>query len=280
MFTKSLQGILDEIIGKTFNSLRFNLLGPDRVSKAYVLSLSNKNYNPNTSLASAYLQANSSNTTNPSSIDKKTIQMLVDVSEGYIDSLEEKTSSDVNRVIAQRIAEIEQIAKIQQKTPREILLGSDGEEILNKLKTDLKDLKKKIDQSAELLAEHQRYNAINYGAADGILAAAKSIGIIDPTIIKIGIVDERLSDMCEHLWHTPGNLNKPKAYKLSELKGGEGNPKKGMWEPSIGLSHINCRHVLVSLMDGFGLDDNGKIVYKGVDPDTGKPWDEYSKQRK
>jgi hypothetical protein len=279
VFTKSLQGILNEIIGKTFNSLRFNLLGPDRVSKAYVLSLDGSKYNPSTTLAAAYMQANSANTTNASSIDKKTIQMLVDVSVGYIDSLEEKTSSDVNRVLTQHIAQIEQLAKIQQKTAREVLLGSEGEEIIGKMKSDLKDLKKKIDQSAEMLSEHQRYNAANYGAADGILAAAKSIGISDPTVIKIGIVDEKLSDMCEHLWHTQGNIVKPKAYKLSELKGGEGNPKKGMWEPTLGLSHINCRHVLVTVMPGFGLDDNGKIVYKGKD-DNGNLYDEYTAQRK
>jgi hypothetical protein len=57
MLTKKLQAILDEIVKKSFNSLRMNLLGPDRVNKAFVFSVSGNKYNPHTTLASAYLHA-------------------------------------------------------------------------------------------------------------------------------------------------------------------------------------------------------------------------------
>lgn len=279
MFTKSFQRIIEEIIGKTFNSLRFNLLGPDRVSKAFVFSMMGSKYNPNTTLSSVYLHANAQNSTDPRSIDKSTINQLLDISEDYIDTLETKSKSDINRIITQHMSDIEQKAKMLNMSPRDVLLSDEGSDIVKTMKADLKDIKEKIDKSVDLLADHQRYNAQNFGAMDGILTAARSIGIDDPTVMKIGVVDEKLSEMCTHLWHTPGNINKPKVYRMSELKGGEGNPKKGMWEPTIGLSHINCRHVLVPIMPGFGLDESGSIIYKGKDPETGEPWDEYKKQR-
>lgn len=276
MFTKSLQRILNEIIGKTFNSLRFNLLGPDRVSKAFVFSMRGSHYNPNTTIASAYINANALNTNDPSSIDKKTIERLTDVAEEYIDNLEQKSNADISRIVSQFSSEISTQAKILGQTEREILLSSFGEEIIKKLKAELKDQKKRIDKAAEVIAEYERHNAYNFGATDGIITAARAIGIQDPTVFKVLVDDERLCKYCRKLWLMPDGAT-PRVYKLSELAAAPGKDYKNPL-PSIAPSHLNCRCVLVTLMPGFGFKD-GKIAHKGLDPDTKQQWDEYLKQR-
>lgn len=278
MFNKTLQRIIDEIVGKTFNTLRFNLLGPDRVSKAFVLSLKGSTYDPHATLAGAYLQANLQHSNNPSSIDKKTINSLVDVAEKYIDNLQQKSTADINRIIAQHASDLSMQAKLAGVSERDLLLGDTGDEIIKKLKADLKDQKEKIDKAASLIAEHERHQAYNYGATDGIFTAARSIGIDDPTVLKILVDDERTCKKCRGLWLLP-NTETPRLYKLSELAASPGPDYKNP-VASISPSHINCRCVITTLLPGFGLNPEGSIVYKGTDPDTGKPWDEYSKQKR
>lgn len=276
MFTKSLQRILDEIIGKTFNNLRFNLLGPDRVSKAYVLSLRGSRYNPNTSIGSAYIHANALNTTDPSSIDKKTINRIIDVAEEYVNNLEQKSTADISRVVSQWLAEIETKAKLENKSGREVLLSDYGADILKKMKKDLSEQKTKIDKAAASISEYERHNAYNFGAMDGIITAARSVGILDPVVFKILVDDEKLCKYCQKLWLNADG--RPKLYYLSELSASPGSNYKTPL-PSIQPTHINCRCILVTLLPGFGLDAAGKIVYKGIDPDTKLPWNELARQR-
>lgn len=277
MLTKSLQGILDDIIRKTFNGFRLNLLGPDRVNKAFVLSLKGSKYNPHTSIGSAYLHANALNTTDPNSVDKKTIDRIRDVAEKYIDQLEEKSVADIIRIIGNHSAELENESKMTGQSVRELLLGASGEEIIKSIKKELKEQKKRIDSVASTIAEHELYNAQNYGAFDGVLAAARAVGISDPTVIKIGILDDHRCKHCWRLWTQPDQKT-PKVYKLSELAASPGHWKNP--EASVSPTHPNCRDVLVTLMPGFGLSEDGRIIYKGIDPATNQLWDEYSKQNK
>lgn len=274
MVSKELQEIVEEIIGKTFNVLRLNLLGPERVNKAYVFSF--KDYDPNASISSIYAHANAINTTSADSVDKNTVNRLQDVAEKYIDHLQEKTSADILRVISDNLAEIENESKIKGVSARDILLGEKGEQVLDIIKKELEKQKERIDKSASILAEHELYNAQNYGAFDGVLAAARSVGISDPTVIKIGVLDSVRCSHCWRLWTLPDRKT-PKAYKLSELAASPGNWKNP--QPSVSPTHPNCRDVIVTLMPGFGFDESGKIIYKGRDPETGEPWDEYKKQR-
>jgi hypothetical protein len=198
------------------------------------------------------------------------------VAENYIDHMEQKTLADVTRVVSNTSSEIETQAKLTGQSERDVLLSDKGQSLLKDLKSELKDQKKKIDRTAELIANHELYNAQNFGAFDGILHAARSIGIEDPTIIKIGVLDQKRCKHCWRLW-TQADQKTPRAYKLSELSASSGDPKNP--DPSISPTHPNCRDVIVSLFPGFGFDADGKIAYKGIDPDTNKPWDEHSKQR-
>lgn len=277
MLTKQLQSIVEEIVRKSFNRFRLNLLGPDRVNKAYVLAMRGSKYDPHTSIGSAYLHANALNTTDPNSIDKKTIDRIRDVAEKYVDQLEEKSVADILRIIGTHSADIENESKMSGNSVRDILLSEKGELIIKSIKKELAEQKQRIDKAASTIAEHELYNAQNYGAFDGVLAAARSVGISDPTVIKIGVLDDKRCKHCWRLW-TLSDKKTPKAYKLSELSAGPGHWKNP--EASVSPTHPNCRDVLVTIMPGFGLNEDGKIVYKGKDPETGEPWDEYLRQRR
>lgn len=276
MLTKRLQALVEEIIRKSFNGFRLNLLGPDRVNKAFVLSLKGSKYDPNTSIGSAYLHANALNTTDPRSIDRSTIDRIRDVAEKYVNQLEEKSVADIIRIIGNHSAELENQSKLSGESVRALLLSDTGEEIIKNIKKELTEQKKRIDSVASTIAEHELYNAQNYGAFDGVLAAAKAIGISDPTVIKIGILDDKRCKHCWRLWTMPDQIT-PKTYKLSELQASPGHWKNP--EASVSPTHPNCRDVLVTIMPGFGLV-GGKITYMGIDPDTKQLWDEYSKQRR
>lgn len=94
----------------------------------------------------------------------------------------------------------------------------------------------------------------------GIETLGASLGIDDPTVVKLGVTDERLCKVCKKLWHTEDNIKVPKAYKLSELKGGYCDHKDP--EPTEGPSHPHCRHVLSMVPPNFGFDDSGRIKFK------------------
>jgi len=276
MLTKKLQSIIEEIVRKSFNGFRLNLLGPDKINKAFVLSFKGSKYDPNTTVGAQYIHANALNTADPKSIDAKTIDRIKDVAEKYVDQLEQKSIADITRIVGDKLSDIHNQSKISGMSARDILLSDEGQVIIKQIKEDLIEQKKRIDKAASVIAEHELYNAQNYGAFDGVIAAAKAIGVSDPTIIKIGVMDDKRCKHCWRLW-TLEDKKTPKAYKLSELAASPGHWKNP--EASVSPTHPNCRDVLVSIMPGFGLE-NGRIVYKGIDPETGQPWDEHSKQRK
>lgn len=267
--SKLLQKIIQESVRKTFTDLRLNLLGPDRVSKAMTFSF--KRFDPATTIGSMYTHANAINSTNPNSIDKKTLNKIKDVAENYIDALEQKSLADLTRIVAERLDDAETKAKIQGIDASEVLKSKDGKQILIELRKTLKDQKIKIDKAAEVIANHELHNAQNFGAFDGLLSAAKSMGIQDPTVFKIGVLDEHRCSICKKLWSIDGGVV-PKVYKLSELSGSPGNWKNPV--ASISPSHPNCREIISILLPGFGLDENGKIIY------VGNNHNEFDKQRK
>lgn len=267
MLSKIVQEIIENNVKKAFQNLRLNLLGPDKISKAVVFSI--KNFDPLTTLASAYLHANSLNSIDDKSVDKDTINKLKDVAEKYIDNLEQKSIADVTRVVSEKIDNITTKAKTSGKTTEEILKSSDGREILRDLKSALKEQREKISSAADLIVNHELHNAQNFGAFDGLLSASKAANIQDPVVFKIGVMDEKRCKHCWRLWTLEDKIT-PKVYRLSELSGSSGHWKNP--DASISPTHPNCRDILTVLMPGFGFV-NGKVTY------LGKDHDEYKKQR-
>jgi hypothetical protein len=123
----------------------------------------------------------------------------------------------------------------------------------------------------ETLVNNESRIAQAYAEREGIHQVAAGMGVDDPVVAKLGIIDDRMCKNCRKLWHTEGNIKVPKVYKMSELQ--EGYMKD--WRnptPTIGPTHPNCRCVLTFVPPNFGFDQAGNITFKGLG------WDEWEFQ--
>lgn len=267
MLTQRLQNTIEKFIRRSFASLRMNLLGPDSVPKSLIFSL--RDFSPQTTLVSNYLAAHSINSLDPKSVDDQTVNKIKNVASNYIDAIEQKSVADVMRIIGEKYDNLALQAKREDKSIREVVLSEAGQKVLSALEEELDKQKAKTNKAVDLLVNHELHNAQNAGALDGIVGAAKSMGIDDPTVFKIGVLDDDRCPYCWRLWTLKDKVT-PKVYKLSELSGSPGNYKNP--EPSVNPTHPNCRDVLTFLMPGFGLEGS-RIVY------VGNQHDEFKKQR-
>ncbi|MEM4360300.1 MAG: hypothetical protein QXT45_07190 [Candidatus Bilamarchaeaceae archaeon] len=268
---------IENYVRALFQNLRLNLLGPEAIDKAYAFVLRDSKFDPSTTVDSLYYQANLAN--NPDLKDADTLKddeslkRIKTVAEQYITQLEEKTIADVKRVVGSAYHDADLQAKLTGGKAEEILV--DNKEILERVSEAIEDIQERLGRAVSALVENELYTAQNFGAMDGILAAARAIGQDDPTVCKIGVMDEKRCKHCWRLWTLSDKIT-PKVYKLSELAASPGHWKNPV--ASVGTTHVNCRDVLVTIMPGFGFS-GGQIVYKGIDPETGELWDEYKHQR-
>lgn len=275
---KKIEDAIEKYVKETFNGLRLNLLGSEGINKAFAFSLKKLKYDPQTTLDSMFYVANSANNPDLKDIqtlkDSEVLERIKKVSDQYIAQLEEKTIADVKAAVSSYYNDAHLQAQIENKSIEEVL--QEKRDILESLQERLNEIKDRINRSVQVLVDNEIHTAQNYGAMEGIIAAAKAIGIEDPTVCKLGVLDDVRCKHCWRLWTLPDKVT-PKVYKLSELQASPGHWKN----PAASLSptHPNCRDVLITIMPGFGFDGNGKIVYKGKDPSTGELWDEYKHQK-
>jgi hypothetical protein len=259
MWTQALQKVISSFVRKQFDNLRLNLLGPEYVS-AKTMTFSFEKFDPLTTLSANYLHANALNSIEPDSVDKDTIDKIRAVAEHYINSLEQKSLADTNRIISSQIDDLILEAKREDRALRDVLTEKVGQDMLKNIKSELQQQKVRLDRAVDTLVTHELHNAQNAGALDGIIGASKSLGIDDPVVFKIGVLDDKRCKYCWKLWTLPDKVT-PKVYKLSELSGSPGNPKNP--GPSVSPTHVNCRDVLTVLMPGFSFDETGYVKYVG-----------------
>lgn len=147
------------------------------------------------------------------------------------------------------------------KSTNKILVGVEGAEDINEVQ---KVISEQMDKSAsyiETLMSTEVRTVQAYAEKDGIERLSAAINDSNPTVVKLGQVDGKLCEHCRNLWHTEENINVPKAYKLSELKGGYMDHHSP--EPTLGPSHPRCRHVLSYVPPNFGFNNQGVIEFKG-----------------
>lgn len=123
----------------------------------------------------------------------------------------------------------------------------------------------------EMLVNTETRIAQAYAEKEGIHRVAASVGVDDPVVCKLGIIDEKMCKNCRKLWHNDSNIRVPKVYKMSELQEGYNKDWKNP-VPTVGPTHPNCRHVLTFVPPNFGFDKTGNITFKGLG------WDEYAFQ--
>ncbi|MGH7241012.1 MAG: hypothetical protein ACREGB_01810 [Candidatus Saccharimonadales bacterium] len=133
-----------------------------------------------------------------------------------------------------------------------------------------------IDKSTEYingLVANEARTVQSYAEREGIMQLAASIGVEDPLVAKLGIIDKKLCPICVELWHTDDNIQVPRVYRLSELKEGYMKDHKNPY-PTVGPTHPHCRHIMTFIPPNYGFKKDGTITFKGFGHD------EYATQRK
>jgi hypothetical protein len=270
-YSNKFNKIVTDPIEELFERAKLEFLGPE-YAKAFVFQY--RDYDPSTTIQSAYVK--SALVHSPTGkFDNKMISKVADVAEGYIDKLKETTMADVLSVTTGTLSDISLHSKLSGMSTSDYAKTKNGIEMIKDMFDKLSEIREKTVESLSRIVDHETVTAQSFGATDGILEAAKAIGIKDPIIFKIGIIDERRCNACKLLWAQPDELT-PKVYKLSELAATPGDYKTG-YVASVAPTHPGCREIQTALMPGYGFS-GGKIAYIGRN-DQGVLWNEWSFQR-
>lgn len=158
------------------------------------------------------------------------------------------------------------------KTVNKIMTGIDAADTFVEAREEIDKYIQKATTYVDKLVNTEIRQVQANAEREGIEKLGASLSIDDPTVAKLGVVDEKICKNCKKLWHSKENLHIPKTYKLSELKDGYMDHKSP--KPTVGPSHPRCRHVLTMIPPNYGFTANGVIEFKSFG------YDIYEEQRK
>lgn len=158
---------------------------------------------------------------NPNVLELDVLKSLLDVSNGYVDSLKEKTRSNI-------IERVDGIVKEAKQRGDRVT----GEQIKDVIAEELKSAKSHM----KAIAESESTKVRNIGSAMDISRVAASNGDSDPTVFFVVVKDGETCNECKRL-HLNDDGN-PRVWKFSDLK--QGYHKRGEDSPSAFGLHPHC----------------------------------------
>lgn len=244
----ALNGVVEDI----FDRIALHFIGdiPKLRNKKTLVISSERNFG----LAHLFVQAMGNKT--PNAIEQDVLKSLLDSSHGYIESLKNKTKSN----IAERIDGLAREAQLKKQK-------MDQEEVQAVIQEELGKAKSHM----VAIAESESTKLRNLGTMMDISRVASDIGDTDPTVFFVVIKDNTTCKECIRL-HLMPDQSTPRLWKFSQLK--QGYHKRGEDNASAFGLHPHCRCTLTYLSKGFGFDEYGKVEFKK----TG--FDAISKQKK
>lgn len=233
-------------VSKMFDNLAYKLLGniPKLRNKSPFFGSS-----PQMSLAHIFIQA--LNGKEPNHLERDVLRSILNSSFGHIESLKNKTSSNVVEGVDAIVKE----AKIRN-----------GHVGLNEVYEVIAAEMDKAKNQMKTIAEAESTKTRNMGHTMEIAAQAENQGIEDPTVFFIVVRDGLLCNECKRLHMLPDGIT-PKCYKMSDLS--MGWHKRGEDRPSACGEHPFCRCSLSQLPPGWGFK-NGFVSFISLDHDEYK----------
>lgn len=224
-------------VDNVFDGVKQRLLGPDfyRTRKSVFVHV------PKYSLPELYRDSARDESVTP---NEAILASLAKVAEGYLDAQKEITKARVIHSVNVWLA-----------TPSEKPI----EEVLGE---ELKVMWTKVKAEVAKIANSEGTTARNLGTLEGVVKTNALLGIEDPIVAFIGPNDDYTCEECIRVLYQKDKVT-PKVFKLSEVS--HAYHERGTDTPSISGMHPQCRHSLVTIMPGYGFDENGKIKYRGRD---------------
>jgi hypothetical protein len=113
-----------------------------------------------------------------------------------------------------------------------------------------------------------------FAEKSGIQRIASDIGIEDPNVAFLGIVDSKTCKYCLAMYHMPDNHHVPRVYRLSQVQDGYWKAKDWDGESVHNVPlHPNCRHIMTFIAPNMGFDKSGQLQFVAFGHD------EYEAQR-
>lgn len=209
-------------------------------------------YRENFGLSHLFVQAMANK--KPNSIEQDFLKSLLESAHGYIESLKNRTKSN----ITERIDGLARESQLQKrKLTEEVQLVIDEE-------------MKKAGSHLQAIVEAESTKFRNLGTMIEISKVSSSLGDDDPTVFFVVVRDGTTCKECIRL-HLMSDGITPRLWKFSEL--GQAYHKRGGDRPSAFGLHPHCRCTLTYISKGFGFDKIGKLKYNE------EGFDAYSEQR-
>ena len=236
--------VIKKTIAELFERSRARLLGRQLSKPNRILIQLMKDFGLENTIEGLFRSALASGVTLDADVDESLIEAQAAETGGYIDELEKRTYRSV--LDAVKTGDTEAVTKAFTKATSDL----------------------------EAIVITETNKAQNLAVYDGVMQAANAIGVNDPTLCALGKLDGKTCKYCLQMYHVESNQKKPRAFKSSQILEGWFKPKewdgKTTYRPSL---HPRCRHLLVAILPGFGLDENGTIKY------VSKNYDEYEYQK-
>jgi intein/homing endonuclease len=221
---------LSKIIGNLFDSIALNFLGNiPKLRGKKIFTISSR---PDFSLPHLFVQAMRNRA--PNEIEADVLGGLLDSAHGYIESLKNKTASN----ITERIDGLAREASLREETLKESDVQAVLDEELGKAKTHI-----------AAITEAESTKMRNIGSMMDITKVSAGLGDLDPTVFFIVIKDKNACQECVRLHLMPNG--EPRLWKLSELK--QGYHKRGEDTPSAFGLHPHCFVEETKLHTTYGL---------------------------
>jgi rubrerythrin len=241
---------IDFAVSKMFDRLAYKLLGK-------IPKLQNKNHYlfdilGVLTLAGIFIQALGNK--EPNHFERDVIKSILNSSYGHIESLKNKTSSNVVEAVDALVKE----AKLKNTHVNAAQVSEAISKEMEKARSQMK-----------LIAEAETTKTRNMGHTMEIAEKANKQGIEDPNVFFVVVRDGLLCSECKRL-HMLSDGVTPKVYKMSQLS--MGWHKRGDDKPSACGEHPFCRCSLTQLPPGWGFK-GGFVSFIALN------YDEYAIQR-
>lgn len=242
---------LNKIVEDMFDSIALEFIGDiPKLKNAKRLVISSKR---NLGLPDLFVKAMQNKV--PNEIEQDALKSLLESAFGYVESLKNRTKSNVTERIDGLAKEANlRNQKIDDKAVQAVL-----SEEMSKARSHM-----------IAIAEAEATKFRNLGTMMDISRVASNLGDYDPTVFFVVVKDGSTCKECVRLHLMPDKVT-PRLWKFSELK--QGYHKRGEENPSAFGLHPHCRCTLTYLSSGFGFDKQGKLTYVKED------YSAYSRQR-
>lgn len=243
MLGKGAVRIIHEAVDKLFDRLKARVLGRQFGPKQIRIGV------PSFTLPDLFNSANREERNKP---DERILDSLMRTADGFLEAQRHSTRTQVVKAVETFLADAE--ARGSEADVETVLGGQLGE------------VWGKAREGVQRIVNSEASNVRNTGTLDGIIKVNAANAIEDPIVYFVVVRDDSLCGECRKL-HLKENGH-PRLWYLSEL--GHGYHKRGQENPKIGGLHPNCRCSLVTLLPGYGFDDEGMVTFVGFDHDAMK----------